>query len=272
MMATGYTCIRHFLCFINLLFWILGSCILGVGIWLTISYETYARILPSYHILSADNLAIIVGCFTFLIAFCGCCGAWFQNKCLLSTYLTSIVILMILEITVGTLSFAFRKSLTHTLRQELLDGIQDRYLLDDSNGIKTTWDQIQLNFNCCGVNNYTDWYQISAWPSNNWVPNSCCIPVTHNETEYEIEDEEQCGQNPDLEFSRFRRHGCYYKIRYFVLNNLHIVGLTSIVVAFIQFVAIVGALLIVCTMDYKKRNRPIFNHNSRPTYNRVPTL
>jgi hypothetical protein len=72
-----------------------------------------------------------------------------------------IVILMILEITVGTLSFAFRKSLTHTLRQELLDGIQDRYLLDDSNGIKTTWDQIQLNFNCCGVNNYTDWYQIS---------------------------------------------------------------------------------------------------------------
>ena len=164
---------------------------------------------------------------------------------------------MILEITVGTLSFAFRKSLTHTLRQELLDGIQDRYLLDDSNGIKTTWDQIQLNFNCCGVNNYTDWYQISAWPSENWVPNSCCIPVTHNETEYEIEDEEQCGKNPDLTVSRFRRHGCYYKIRYFVVNNLHIVGLTSIVVAFIQFVAIVGALLIVCIIRWIIRNETV---------------
>ncbi|CAG2173124.1 unnamed protein product [Oppiella nova] len=274
-MATGYTCIRHFLCFVNLLFWVLGSCVLGVGVWLTISYETYARILPSYHMLSADNLAIAVGCLTFFVAFCGCCGAWFQNKCLLTTYLVSIVILMVLEITVGTLSFAFRRQLTNTLREELLDGIRDRYVLDDSNGIRGTWDQIQMNFDCCGVNNYTDWHSISAWPDHQWVPNSCCIPaLPSNETLYEIEEsiEEECGRHPETESSRYRRHGCYYKIRHFVLNNLHVVGITSIVVAFIQFFAIVGALLIVCTMDYKKRNRSVFSHNSRPTYNRVPTL
>ena len=28
---------------------------------------------------------------------------------------------------------------------------------------------------CCGVYNASDWYDISAWPGQNWVPQSCCI-------------------------------------------------------------------------------------------------
>ena len=31
-----------------------------------------------------------------------------------------------------------------------------------------------FQFKCCGVSNYTDWYKISAWPDDNWVPDSCC--------------------------------------------------------------------------------------------------
>ena len=257
---------------------------LSVGIWLNISYDTYARILPSYHILSADNLAIIAGATTFVIAFCGCCGAWFQSKCLLTTYLVSIVLVMILEIGAGTLAFTFRRTFSETLKQELLDGIEKRYLLNDSNGMKATWDQIQTRFDCCGVNNYTDWYKISAWPEEEWVPDSCCIPFVNktfiddiidseNDNNNDVDDvsQRQCGRNSDDVF-RYRKHGCFLKIRGFVIKNLHIVGMSSIVAAFVQFFVIVGALLIVCTMDYKKQSRPIFNHNNRPTYNRVPTL
>ena len=29
-------------------------------------------------------------------------------------------------------------------------------------------------FNCCGVNNYTDWYNIKAWPNKERVPQECC--------------------------------------------------------------------------------------------------
>ena len=32
------------------------------------------------------------------------------------------------------------------------------------------WFQLQ----CCGVNNYTDWYNIRAWPNEKKVPISCC--------------------------------------------------------------------------------------------------
>lgn len=177
-MATGYSCIRRFLCLFNLLIWVsvplwrhlsgkphsfvtfqlTGSCILGIGIWLFVSYDTYARILPSYHLFSADNLAIFIGALTFLVAFCGCCGSWFQSKCLLVTYLGAIIFIMVIEIILGAACFAFQSQISQTLQAELLEGIEQRYYLNDTNGILSTWDHIQSNFHCCGVNNHTDWF------------------------------------------------------------------------------------------------------------------
>ena len=312
---TGYTCVRHVLCGINLFFWVsvclcstnqlvpdsrnhsgsdctlfvfhcfhplnqvLGCCILSIGIWLHVSWETYARILPSYHVLSADNLAIVSGALMILIAFCGCCGSWFQSKCLLISYLTVIVAIMVLEITAGTLGYFFRHTIKDTLHMELADGLKFRYSINDTNGMVVTWDQVQTTFNCCGVDSYRDWYRISAWPENEWVPSSCCVddplPLNITEAAEAVETsnnstEAVCGRDPDKELSRFKTSGCFKKIRHWILEHLHYVGLTCIVFAFIQFFSIVAALLVVCTMDYK-RGRPR-KGSSRPTYNRVPTL
>ena len=221
-----------------------GSCILGIGVWLYVSYDAYARILPSYHILSADNLAVFVGTITFLIAFFGCCGSWFQSKCLLITYLSSIIIIMLLEILIGVVCFIFQSQISLTLQSELLNGIQHRYSLNDTNGIKSTWDHLQSNFHCCGVNNYTDWYQIEAWPDKMQLPSSCCKPLNGTAVD--------CGQDTDINTENIWKHGCYQKIRYYLLTNIHGVGITSIIFAFIQFMALVCAFLVVYTMDYKK--------------------
>ena len=264
----------------------LGCCILSIGIWLHVSWETYARILPSYHVLSADNLAIASGALMVLIGFCGCCGSWFQSKCLLISYLTVIVTIMLLEITAGALGYFFRHSIRDTLHTELMDGLKYRYSLNDTNGMKVTWDQVQRTFNCCGVDNYEDWYHISAWPDNKWVPDSCCAEAAAlnlteaadaAETGGGVSDagnsnktEAVCGRDPDKESGRYKSSGCFKRIRHWILEHLHYVGLTCIVFAFIQFFSIVAALLVICTMDFK-RGRPR-KGSSRPTYNRVPTL
>ncbi|KAI1297161.1 Tetraspanin-9 [Halotydeus destructor] len=267
---TGYSCIRHVLCGVNLIFWILGACILSVGIWLNISYDTYARILPSYHVLSADNLAIVAGALMVIIGFFGCCGSWFQSKCLLVTYLSIIVVIMLLQITAGTLGYVFRGHIKATLRRELVDGIKYKYDANDTNGMASTWNKLQETFNCCGVDEYQDWYNISAWPSEQWVPESCCLPANTTESTDQSSETATCGRNPEVDAYRYRSHGCYNKFRHWIIEHLHIVGTTCIVFAFIQFFSIVSAALIVCTMDYKRR-RPRAG-SSRPTYNRVPTL
>lgn len=41
---------------------------------------------------------------------------------------------------------------------------------------KAVWFGFQ--FECCGVDNQTDWYYISAWPDRQNVPASCCVLPT----------------------------------------------------------------------------------------------
>ncbi|OTF82434.1 Tetraspanin-like protein [Euroglyphus maynei] len=244
-----------------------GSCLLGIGIWLYVSYNTYARILPSYHLLSADNLALFIGAITFLVAFCGCCGSWFQSKCLLVVYLSSIIFIMIVEILVGLICFIFQSQLSQTLQSELLSGIQERYSFNDTNGIQSTWDHIQSNFHCCGVNNYTDWYQINAWPDKLRVPNSCCRPI--NDSSTIIDDD--CGYDAESDLKHIWKFGCLQKIHHYLLTNIHGVGITSIIFAFIQFMALVCAFLVVFTMGYKKdkRKQRYITATNRSAYNRI---
>lgn len=274
---TGYTCIRHILCGVNLFFWLLGTTILGIGIYLHIEWDKYSQILPAYHVLSTDNLAIVSGALMLLIAFCGCCGSWFQSKCLLVSYLSVIVLIMLLEITAGVLGYVFRQEIKATLHSELMDGIKFKYDPNNTtNGISVTWDHVQRAFNCCGVDHYQDWYKISAWPEKDYVPSSCCVDIppvngTEGSTTTPAPGEEPyvCGRDPEKDLPRFRSNGCFKRIRHWILEHLHIVGLTCIIFAFIQFFSIVAALLVVCTMDYKRGRR---GRKASPSYNRVPTL
>lgn len=118
---TGYTCIRKTFCSINILVWvgsgrvvvrrtwctfqfnvilmifcgffltqICGSCFLGLGLWLRLSYEGYASLLPENAGLSADCILMTFGVLSLVISFFGCCGSWFQSRCLLSIVSTLI--------------------------------------------------------------------------------------------------------------------------------------------------------------------------------------
>lgn len=172
---------------------------------------------------------------------------------------------MIIEIVIGLLCFVFQTQLSQTLQSELLNGIQERYSLNDTHGIQSTWDHIQSNFQCCGVNNYTDWYQIKAWPDKHRVPSSCCMPINNTITE-------NCGKNADSDFKQFWKLGCIQRIHHYLLTNIHGVGITSIVFAFIQFTALVSAFLVVFTMGYKKEKRKQRFSSNRSNYNRIRTL
>lgn len=39
-----------------------------------------------------------------------------------------------------------------------------------------------LQFKCCGVTSYEDWFDIKAWPGKKYVPDSCCQPEFENIT------------------------------------------------------------------------------------------
>ncbi|XP_063922888.1 tetraspanin-9-like isoform X2 [Zophobas morio] len=246
MTRSGYTCVRHLFCWLNVLLWITGCGVLGVGIWLRIAYEGYASLLPQYALLSADSLAIVVGTITFILAFLACCGSWFQSRCMLVTYFSLVVFMFIAEFLVGSLAFVFRVSLGHTFRQELQNGLWHHYNVTarGPNSLVTIWDNLQSEFKCCGVNNYEDWFLIDAWPNKNWVPDTCCIPSKL---------EEDCGQSGNADI--FYSTGCYHQIHMWFVQRLHIVGVVGLVVAFIQLFGLISSMLLFCTVRHKRTSR-----------------
>lgn len=240
---TGYTCVRHTLCCLNLLFWIFGCGILGIGIWLHLVYGGYATLLVSYQALSADSLCISAGVITFLIGFLGCCGSWFQSKCLLVMYFIIVIVIFLLEFTAGTLGFVYRRHVGDALQEEFKNGLQEKYTLTNENGLAEAWDHLHRQFNCCGVYGYEDWFRIKAWPKQDWVPQSCCL--------YEYRANATCGMTGQLQM--WHHTGCYSKMHMWLMERLYAVGIVCMVFAFIQLFGLISAMLLVCTLGEKRR-------------------
>ena len=83
----------------------------------------------------------------------------------------------------------------------------------NSTEFATTWDLVQKNLHCCGVENYTDWDGIINGTA---VPDSCCIGG----------QEEKCGgeYNPDKPEEDIYTEGCFSVFSQEFKDNLNIVG------------------------------------------------
>ncbi|XP_074950588.1 tetraspanin-4 isoform X4 [Phalacrocorax aristotelis] len=135
-------CIKYLMFVFNLLFWLGGCGILGVGIWLAVTQGNFATLSSSFPSLSAANLLIVTGTFVMIIGFVGCIGAIKENKCLLLSFFIMLLIIFLLELTVVILFFVYTDK-----------------------------------FRCCGVSNYTDWFEVY---NTTRVPDSCCLEFSEN--------------------------------------------------------------------------------------------
>ena len=52
-------------------------------------------------------------------------------------------------------------------------GLQN-YGSEGFEGVTTTWDLVQKDFKCCGVEDWKDWRNVTQF-SDGAVPDSCCI-------------------------------------------------------------------------------------------------
>lgn len=280
--SSGYTCIRRTFCSFNVLIWLCGSCFLAIGVWLRFAAPGYATLLPDHAALSADCLFMTIGVISFVIAFFGCCGSWFQSRCFLIIYFTLVVLLFLSEFLLGSLAFVFRGGIGRMMVHELKYGIEKHYNVSDRGGIfapsvASIWDKVQVELQCCGVSSYEDWYDISAWPGERWVPRSCCRP-RYNSLMME-------GSGDDLHSVDCRKAGdpsllwdksCGQILQMWFVQRLHVVGTVGLVIAFLQLFGLISSMLLFCTVKHKRSSKTYksyspsvdttLNRNSTGTY------
>ncbi|XP_038128254.1 tetraspanin-9-like, partial [Cyprinodon tularosa] len=100
--------LRYGMVFFNLLFWLGGCGILGVGIWLSVTQGNFATLSSSLPSLSAANLLIAVGTIIMVIGCLGCVGAVKESRPLLLAFFILLLLIFFLEILSIMLFFIYQ--------------------------------------------------------------------------------------------------------------------------------------------------------------------
>jgi len=223
---SGYSCVKFVFFIFNVMFWLLGCAILGIGIWLHISKGNYASIAPSFNFLSATALCIAAGAIVLVVGFFGCCGAIMENPCMLLTYFSLMAVIFIMEIVGVALSGIYRKKIERGLRIELKMGIQEHYNKTGQEGLTDFWDTVQTKHTCCGVDGATDWLTVDFG-----IPSSCI-----NQTSgYPFKD------------------GCWNTIQDWVKRNLAPIIVISVLIILLQILGLLFSIGLYCSVKIMSR-------------------
>ncbi|XP_017050172.1 protein late bloomer [Drosophila ficusphila] len=107
---------------------------------------------------------VVLGGIILLISMFGCCGAIRESPRMLWTYVTLLLILLVLIVTFIILSPR------DVFKKYALKMVEDHWELEQTK--PGSMDNIQRTFSCCGRDSAQDYLNSQFW--NNTVPSSCC--------------------------------------------------------------------------------------------------
>uniref|UniRef100_A0A8C6UCH1 Tetraspanin n=1 Tax=Neogobius melanostomus TaxID=47308 RepID=A0A8C6UCH1_9GOBI len=225
----GLKCIKYLVFFFNFIFWLCGLALIVVGVLVQVSLHN-ELLIDDASASGAPILLIALGVIVFLIAFFGCCGAWKENFCMLSTFAVLMSLIIIAEIAAAILGYIYSGKVTNVVKDSLADMIS-KYNTS-SPEFRDTVDKLQQELKCCGVNSSRDWRDF--YPGEDTVPDSCCITKSKD-----------CGKGTMIDAAKVFQKGCQEAVVTLLENNVQWIIIAAIVVAVLQLLGVVFACLLM---------------------------
>ncbi|XP_042326673.1 tetraspanin-7-like [Sceloporus undulatus] len=225
--------LKLFLMAFSFVFWAAGLTMLTIGIWAKLSLETYL-VLSTKEYPNTPFILLVTGTAVIIWSFLGCFSAATEHRCLLCTYGSFQLAVLVAGLVVGLSSLFYRKDIAEGFQNGLQEAIQS-YTEDEEKA--EALDFIQRSLDCCGVESYRDWFS-SPWSMeqqtpNSSVPMSCCRA------------RKGCLHSPLPSDARGIFHdGCFSKVHDFVSDNMFYIATAALGLAVMQVVGIVLACLL----------------------------
>lgn len=228
-LSTSANFIKYLLFLFNFVFVITGITIMAVGLTVQGAYHNFREILdPQF--FSVPTFLVVIGSFIFVIAFFGCCGAYKENYCMTLTFSILLILIFILELAAGISGYVLRND-TYNLLTSTMQSSMKQYGGTTNQEITIIWDEIQVDFDCCGVSKSDDWIAANTERFNStFLPMSCC------RTAPGAIGQVNCPDMPDKK--TLRTTGCLTSFGAFIKSHAVSLGAAGIVLAVIQFFGI----------------------------------
>uniref|UniRef100_A0A7E4VFA9 Tetraspanin n=1 Tax=Panagrellus redivivus TaxID=6233 RepID=A0A7E4VFA9_PANRE len=195
------------------------------GCWLNHNRAQYAELLAPSLYVDVSRIMIIVSLIAIINGIIAVYSVLKELRCLIYSFATASFILFVMLLMGGVMGFVFSQKLVHQIPLDLkmLTSLRELYGSPDNLGLTGAWDDLQRNFQCCGVNGTNDhtvwktskWYMHHKAPKNT-LPDSCCVPGS----------EEACHQS---EPGSFYTDTCYMLLRTDLLTVMHVAAWLLIV-------------------------------------------
>lgn len=247
-------CSKALLIIFNLIFWLSGAAILGVGVWMIVDKNigSYFEVLnldthDQFYKYSAYIL-IAFGVFVFLVGFCGCCGAIRGSKCLLGFYIFFLIIILLGEAAAGILMIVYKLEVEKKLDATLKKSITEQY--GESTTITDAWNVVQVQLECCGGLGPND-YNGSKYDDKQSMilPPSCCVLTNKDKAFEDPNSALPVNATLCLEMQgEYHTKGCKEGLKDWAAKHIGILIGVAIGIAALQIIGIVCACCLCCRL------------------------
>lgn len=246
-------CLRCLLYALNLLFWLMSVCVLGISAWmrdylnnvLTLTAETRVEEAVIFAYVPVVHPAMIaVCCFLVVVGMLGYWGTTNNDILLLLWYVGSLLVMLSIELACGV--WTSEQEITVPVQWSDMLTLQSRmtnYGLPRYQWLTNAWNFFQREFKCCGVVYLTDWLEVTEME---WPPDSCCVK------EYPgCSKQAHSGDLSDL-----HQEGCGRKMYSFLrgTKQLKVLQVLGISIGVTQILAMILTLTLLWALYYDRKD------------------
>lgn len=171
----GVKCIKYLLFGFNFIFWLAGTAVLGIGLWLRFDSQTkslFSNGDSSFY--TGVYILIGAGALMMLVGFLGCCGAIQESTCMLGLFFMFLLIIFGVEIAAGIWGFANKEKIIEQVKEVYSDTLEkySAAKLSPSSAtatLKETLTAIHVGLQCCGKDPITAAYVSETCKTDNIV-------------------------------------------------------------------------------------------------------
>ena len=208
--------------------------------------KDYLSFLGDTGFVDATIGFIVVGVILTIVSFFGICAVCTNNSCMFKGFGCLMLLVVIAEFGIAIAILILKVD-----AEEAISNAMNSSLNDYGNGTKTevtsSWDNIQHDLKCCGVDTYMDWKNTTFNQQGNTtkygddVPDSCCIngPTTG------------CGNGQLSTQNRtIYEKGCLKTFEDYIEDNAYIVGGAGAGLGVLQILVLIGSFCIAKRENY----------------------
>ncbi|XP_072529301.1 CD9 molecule b isoform X1 [Salminus brasiliensis] len=149
----GVSCIKYLMFAFNFLFWLAGTAVLAIGLWLRFDKKTeglfQVQDSPTAF-FTGVYILIVAGALMMVVGFLGCCGAIRESPCMLGLFFMFLLLIFAAEVAAGIWGLSNKDKIVSELK-DFYTQTYNNYLSTKQEALKEALRAIQYSLQCCGT-------------------------------------------------------------------------------------------------------------------------